>query len=137
VSRSSAKKLTATFLSADPFAAWVAGYPLAGTAATREADPDGDGFSNLAEMHLGFSPVDPSSRLKLSIAGVQGGTARLVANRLVTDGVFQLHWSTALNGTWEGSQTIPVGADAWDVELPMSVSGSRRFFRLTYDPPPP
>ena len=136
VSRSSAKKLTANFLSADPFAAWITGYPLAGANATRAADPDGDGLSNFTEMHLGFSPVDASSRLELSIAGIQGGTARLIANRLVTDGSFQLQWSAALNGAWEGSQVIPVSADAWNVELPVSVSGPRHFFRLTYEPPP-
>lgn len=137
VSRSSSKKLTATFLSADPYAAWIATYPLSGGPAAREADPDGDGFSNFAEMHLGFSPVDPSSRLKLSITSIQGGSARLVANRLVTDGNFLLQWSAALNGAWEGSQSVPVAADAWNVELPMPVSGARRFYRLNYEPPSP
>jgi hypothetical protein len=136
VSRSAAKTVIASFQAPDPYPAWIAGYPLAGSAAEKNSDPDGDGFSNLAEMHLGFSPVSAGSRLTLSMAGVQGGTVNLIANRLVTAGTFTLQWSDSLAGAWPGSQVLPVGAEAWNVPIPAAAAGTRRFYRLTYQPPP-
>lgn len=137
VSRSAAKTVIASFQAPDPYPAWVAGYPLAGAAAEKNADPDGDGFPNLAEMHLGFSPADAGSRLKLTLEGIQGSNVNLVANRLVTAGTFTLQWSDSLSGTWPGSQVITVAADGWNIPIPASASGARRFYRLTYAPPTP
>jgi hypothetical protein len=137
VSRGVAKAVVASFQPPDPYPAWIAGYPLAGNAAEKTSDPDGDGFSNLSEMHLGFSPVNAGSCLALTMGGVQGGTVNLIANRLVTAGTFTLQWSDSLSGSWTGSQVLPVTADAWNVPIPATSGGNRRFYRLTYSPPTP
>jgi hypothetical protein len=137
VSRSTAKTVVASFPPPDPYPAWVAGFPLAGDAAERDSDPDGDGFSNLAEMHLGFSPVNAGSRLTLAMGSVEDGTVNLIANRLVAAGTFTLEWSDSLAGPWPGSQVLPVTADAWNVPIPAASGGPRRFYRLTYLPPMP
>jgi len=136
VSRSSPKKLTATFLSTDFFGLWISGYPLAGAVAMKDADPDGDGLSNVVEMHLGLNPVDPASRLKLALGGIQGNTVRLLVNRVVTKGSFTLKWSSSPAGPWTGSLPIPVSADAWNVEIQVPKAGLKRFYRLIYEPPP-
>ena len=137
VSRGAAKIVVASFQPPDPYSAWIAGYSLTGDAAGKNSDPDGDGFSNLAEMHLGFSPVDAGSRLTLAMGGIQGDTVNLIANRLVTAGTFTLQWSDSLSGSWPGSQVLPVAADAWNVPIPAVSGGPRRFYRLTYLPPTP
>ena len=46
----------------DPFAAWATAAGLSGPNATADADPDGDGFSNLAEFALGSSPTAKDQR---------------------------------------------------------------------------
>ena len=137
VSRSAAKTVIASFIQLDSYPAWISGFPLSGDAAEKDADPDGDGFSNLAEMHLGFNPVDAGSRLTLSMGGLQDGVASLVANRLVTAGTFTLQWSGSLTGPWTGSQVLPVAAEGWNVPIPAAASGSRQFYRLSYVPPLP
>lgn len=47
---------------ADPFVTWATEAGLAGANATADADPDGDGFSNLAEFALGSSPTAKDQR---------------------------------------------------------------------------
>jgi fibronectin-binding autotransporter adhesin len=49
----------------DPFGAWAASYGLAGGAAAKTADPDGDGESNLLEFATNSNPTSGSSRARV------------------------------------------------------------------------
>ena len=55
---------------ADPFITWATSYGLNGPAATRDADPDGDGIKNLIEYESG---TDPKSGLMQTV-GISGNT---------------------------------------------------------------
>jgi len=52
---------------ADPFAAWATAAGLSGPNAAADADPDGDGFSNLDEFAYGSSPTAADQRPRFVI----------------------------------------------------------------------
>jgi len=134
VSRCGVKTVAASFGFPLSYPTWISGFPLEGDDAQMNADPDGDGFSNFTEMHLGFDPTDALSRLSLYISGVDSNTTYLGVNRLVTSGNFTLQSSSNLAGPWD-SKPITVLEDAIYVPLPFATNGTRRFFRINYLPP--
>jgi len=50
--------LTASYKAPSGYRGWLGGYGLTGDDALRDADPDGDGVSNLMEYALGGDPVN-------------------------------------------------------------------------------
>jgi hypothetical protein len=56
---------------ADPFAAWATAAGLSGPNATAEADPDGDGFCNLAEFAFGSPPTAADQRPRFVIGSIR------------------------------------------------------------------
>lgn len=130
---------TATLTITDPYETWKtntfdAGQIAAGDGA-QSADPDGDGFTNWMEYHLGFDPLDPQSTLRLSIAMSATGTPILTLNRVVTAGTFHIQSSTTLTNDWVDLSplTIPEAQTNFSVSLPFD--GNRRFYRAVYTAP--
>lgn len=120
--------------STDPYPAWAASHGLTGDDALPTADPDGDGVANREEMLLGFDPVDPSSRLTLSVVSADLSTVRLRLNRVVTSGSFSLESSGTLETPWTITPiSVPANADDFEFQAPRS--GSVRFFRAVFQAP--
>ena len=126
-------QISVTF-SNDPYPAWAASHGLSGADALPTADPDGDAVANREEMLLGFDPVDPMSRLRLSVVAMDGATVTLRLNRVVTGGTFSLESSATLQAPW-ASTPITVPAEADDFEFLAPRSGSTRFFRAVFQAP--
>lgn len=109
------------------------------TIAGPAADPDGDGTSNLVEMHLGLNPRDPNSRLKLMLLSVtpNSGPRNFRLSPAVTAGTYTLDISLSPVGPWTSSVpvTISNAAGAFDFSVPNAQGG--RFFRLRYTVPTP
>jgi hypothetical protein len=120
--------------SVDPYPAWAASHGLTGDDALPTADPDGDGVANREEMLLGFDPVDPMSRLRLSVVAMDGATVTLRLNRVITTGAFSLESAETLQAPWT-STPIPVPAVADDFEFQAPRTGSARFFRAVFQAP--
>lgn len=62
------------------FAAWVAGFGLAGADAAAHADPDQDGVGNATEYVMGTNPSQPDST-RQTTATMDGGHLRFVFSR--------------------------------------------------------
>ena len=105
-------------------------FPFTQTNAAPSADPDGDGFNNLAEYIAGTIPTNATSALKLqSISKAANGTT--VTWQSVSGKRYQLQSRTALpTSTWQntGSVVTAVGATAqW---LDASGISGQRFYRV-------
>ena len=62
--------------SADPLADYLGGFGLTGANAAGDADPDGDGMDNNAELAFGTDPTNGASRAATLATGT--GTIKLV-----------------------------------------------------------
>jgi hypothetical protein len=129
-----AKTVTANFEPLDDYDDWAAGHQLTGDDAAKDADPDDDGTSNLAEKFLGMDPNDPSQHLRMDIVARQAGEIRVKINRVVVDGEFVLR-SGPDPGNWLDQQVLTIEEDSDDLEIALPASGPRRFYQLFYAPP--
>jgi hypothetical protein len=57
---------------ATAYDAWAAAYGLTGNAALPDADPDGDGLSNMQEFLAGTDPTNSASALRITLVARQG-----------------------------------------------------------------
>ena len=107
--------------------------------ATRLADPDGDGISNLAEFYLGTSPNDPNSRLAVRIAETSSGVGkiRLEISPAVDAGAFFLQTTTSLTDGWGPEEPVSLqpGGLPGVGNLDLDLSGTKSFYRIIYRPP--
>lgn len=114
---------------------WASSFGLTGADADRNADPDGDGFTNLQEFLFGSSPVAPNGSLStLSTSGGQLVMRWLQRESGVT---YSLTESTML-GSWTGSTVIPTvdtdqsgvgtGYDRWRAVIPLGTG--KKFYRV-------
>ena len=103
-----------------------------------DADPDGDGFSNLAEFLFGSNPTQPTG--SLSTLGTNG-SGDIVLSWLQRDSgaLYALLESTTMEqGSWDFSSLVPTlssdqtgvpeGYSRHEVEIP--VASTRMFFRV-------
>jgi len=111
-------------------------YGLSGGAADRNADPDGDGFTNLQEFLFGTSPIAGNGTLMTSETA--GGNLVLHWLQRETGAAYLLKESTTMAaGDWSISAIVPVlddqtGAptdyDRYKATIP--VDAARKFFRV-------
>lgn len=68
-----------------PWEEWLSGYQLSGADAMAAADPDRDGYANLAEYALGRSPVAPDPPSSAPLTEILPGKIRITAVLRVSD----------------------------------------------------
>ncbi|MDB6080460.1 MAG: outer rane autotransporter barrel domain protein [Akkermansiaceae bacterium] len=115
----------------ESFSATIADTALRG----KDADPDGDGFSNLQEFLLGTSPVIANGSL-LRTAAVEGGL-KVSWQQRTAGGTYTLTQSTGLDTWTPVTQTPETAADQTGVttgykwmEVTVPVTGDKQFFRI-------
>ena len=118
------------------------------------ADPDKDGFINLAEYALGSVPLNPAPRLSPTFSTPGGiGTFSFPRNLSATDVTFRIESRDALGtGVWQTIATRPAFAGTWTTSPGVTVndpgsgtvtvtdginpsSQSQHFMRLAIDHP--
>jgi hypothetical protein len=106
-------------------------FPFTSTNAAPGADPDGDGFNNLAEYIAGTNPTDSSSFLKmLSATSAVNGTT--VVWQSVPGKRYQVSTRTDLaSGSWQNiGSVVTAGAGATAQLLDGSAIGGTHFYRV-------
>lgn len=117
---------------ASAFDKWASDHGLSGANAGTQADPDGDGVSNLVEFGLGTNPTQFSAGPAL---GQSGNFLTLTFSHIADPSlVFVVEASDSLTGgTWVPVQTYPVFTTPGTVTYTDNVaigSTNRRFLRL-------
>jgi len=112
--------------------AWEDAYQLnADDPSDAALDSDGDGLSNLAEYLSGTDPRNAASALKIDSVTESNGTLILrftaVANRSYTI----QYRGNAASGAWQELTNITGQATTQSVDVPDSVNGGTRYYRLT------
>jgi uncharacterized protein (DUF427 family) len=130
-----AKTVTANFAVLDPYPAWIAGFGVEGEEAAEDADADGDGTPNRAEMILGFVPTDPNSRLIMVMPEVSASEVKLRINRVVVAGRFVIQSSASLDGEWQNLRVLEIDEDGNDRLESVPRQDPACFYRLVYLPP--
>jgi hypothetical protein len=109
------------------------------TVSGADADPDGDGISNLAEYALGLEPNQSNSGSLKIVATVAGGVS-VRYNRLAVLGDIQFSWQTSKDLVhWTlatpAHESVSTGHDPsmQQVEVSFVVAENARFFRLVVD----
>ena len=99
--------------------------------ATPNADPDGDGFTNLQEYVAGSSPTDGTSKLKIDAVMVVGSQPAIQFNAVAGKTYTVLYRDDLSNGTWLKLQNVPAQVSDGLVTIPDSTfGGTTRFYRV-------
>jgi uncharacterized repeat protein (TIGR02543 family) len=125
-----ARTVTAHFIT--DYVAWTRGHDLVADDALPGADPDADGMSNDLEYHLGFDPMNPGSRLTMSIGRRADNSLELTINRVIPDGTFMIETAPSPAGPWANGTPVMVAVPEWNHRVAVPGSGNTRFFRLRY-----
>ena len=123
-----------------PYADWIAGYPeLVGGETDPEANPLGDGVSNLLKLILGLNPTlrledDPNKANIPTLTTFNGNPAlRYTVNPVnlgAGDNAIQHAGESSHDlSDWSGTAAVNVGGDTWVIEIP-SVGTDQRYARL-------
>jgi hypothetical protein len=99
--------------------------------ATPNADPDGDGFTNLQEYYAGTDPLDANSLLKINSVNVASGTAAIRFNAIAGRTYSILYHGALPNGSWLKLVDIPAQGSSGIVTVNDPTIGvAPRFYRL-------
>jgi hypothetical protein len=99
--------------------------------ATPNADPDGDGFTNLQEYYAGTNPLDANSLLKINSVNVAGGTAAIRFNAISGRTYSILYHGPLPNGSWLKLADIPAQGSTGIVTVnDPTIGAAPRFYRL-------
>jgi hypothetical protein len=99
--------------------------------AAPNADPDGDGFTNLQEYLAGTDPLDPLSYLKIDTATVAGSTVAVHFTAVAGKTYSVLYRNSLATGTWLKLADVAAqpGTGPVTVNDP-AIGGTSRFYRL-------
>ena len=141
--------LTFDIRPASPMVDWLVGHGLAGADARAEADPDGDGHSNLVEFALGMRPDAADAIPAVHRFESHGITIRYTRRVTTSEVVYQIQQSpslsipnwTAVAGvtpqvvTPESGVTVPSGYERVSafIQRPVETPASL-FYRVTATP---
>jgi hypothetical protein len=100
--------------------------------ADAEADPDGDGFTNLQEYQAGTAPQDAASHLQLGVKNTAPGTAEIYFLAAPDRYHRVLSRPAPYSGAWDTVTNVPPAAGAAPVlvQVPITTGGSPRYYRL-------
>jgi hypothetical protein len=88
---------------------WEIKY-FGGSIADRDADPDGDGYSNFLEFAFGTDPLDPASHPVFQPSFSTSGQAMLTFKRWASPGLDYLVDASTNLAAWTSSATLIRGA---------------------------
>jgi hypothetical protein len=99
--------------------------------ATPNADPDGDGFTNLQEYYSGTSPVDPNSSLRINSVNVASGTAAIRFNAIAGRTYSIQYRGDVQDGSWFKLVDVPAQGSTGVVTVnDPTIGAAPRFYRL-------
>jgi hypothetical protein len=99
--------------------------------ATPNADPDGDGFTNLQEYYAGTNPLDPNSLLKINSVNVAGNIAAIRFNAIAGRTYSILYRADVQNSSWLKLVDVPAQGSTGVITVNDPTIGSApRFYRL-------
>jgi hypothetical protein len=99
--------------------------------ATPNADPDGDGFTNLQEYYSGTNPVDPNSSLKINDVNVASGIAAIRFNAIAGRTYSIQYRGEVQSGPWLKLVDVPAqGSTGFVTVNDPTIGPDPRFYRL-------
>lgn len=116
--------------------AWWLDYYFGTNAVSAAQDPDGDGYSTLAEYIVGTDPTDATSHLRVWGQAAPGGGVQVIFSPYYygSGRQYQLQSRASLtNGVWTNLPFSPVitNANGEGVLTVTNLSGSQNFLRLS------
>jgi hypothetical protein len=120
------------------FTHWIAQSAAASDQRAPTADPDGDGLANLLEMLLGTDPAQADAAPALQVDGATAQLTFSFAHPAPAFSQLSLEQSTDL-ATWNrlpiaAAQITALGDDRRQVQVPVTLSTDRQFWRLRIEP---
>jgi hypothetical protein len=97
------------------------------------ADPDGDGFTNLQEYLAGTNPTNATSYLKIDSATVGSGSAAIHFNAVAGKTYTVLYRTNLVTGTWLKLADVSAQGSTGPVTVndPAFSGAGSRYYRLT------
>jgi hypothetical protein len=115
---------------------WWLNYYFGTNTVNASQDPDGDGYSTLAEYVVGTAPTDPSSHLRVWGQAAPGGGVQVIFSPYYYNSgrQYQLQSRSGLtNSVWTNLPplTVTTNASGYGVMTVTNLSGSQHFLRLS------
>lgn len=115
----------------EAFDAWAASYGLTGAESEPDADPDGNGLSNLYKWRFGLDPTDPFAGLHVALER-EAGQLYLVVSRVIPEGVFTILRRDHLKEDWRVEMALRPGQAADGFRIGIDDAGFMGFLRIRF-----
>ncbi len=115
----------------EAFDVWIATYGLSGEDAAPDADPDGNGMSNLYKWRLTLDPTNPTAGLQVGIIKADGNY-QLTINRVIPEGAFTVQHRESLRDAWLHAITIIPETAADNFSTAIGLKAETTFWRVIF-----